>query len=38
METTSLATEEFGRIVVVKKDGTDGAVCPVHGDITFGRY
>ena len=31
-------TEEYGRILVVKKDGVGcGGSCPITGDITFGR-
>jgi hypothetical protein len=28
---------EYGRIAVIKKDGTEGAHFIIHNDITFGR-
>jgi hypothetical protein len=37
METPSAVLKEFGRIIVVKKDGTEGSFCPINGDISFGR-
>lgn len=32
------AAEEFGRIAVIKKDGSEGAHFVINSNVLFGRY
>lgn len=38
METPTSVVEEYGRIVVIKKDGSEGSFCPINRELFFGRF